>query len=146
MRVGEKRIEAVLPKLLGIALVIVALSYAFDSNWPVPLGEQLQAARKAAAPGDPPVHSLEVRAAGEAPAAGLEFAWEARFESPDWRVVLLDGQHRELAWSRALPGTIYRPEGDFARVLQTGSGRFWYVLGQYDGRQLRSVICPIEPR
>ncbi|MCA8957273.1 MAG: hypothetical protein KDC87_14450, partial [Planctomycetes bacterium] len=84
-------------RLLGLGLVIVASSYAFDSNWPVPLGDRRLATPRSAAP----VGALRVE---RAPGGACAFTWIRGVPSGPWRLVLLDAQRRELAWSPPLEG------------------------------------------
>ena len=135
---------AVWVKMVGIALVIVALSHAFDPNWPIPLAE----GRRTARPSRPAwtIHSLSVDLGAGADRSDARFTWAASFDSPTWQLVLLDAQRREVAWGRPTAATSYRPEGAFRDALTAGTGRFWFAVGERAGRQVRSPLAPVRNR
>ena len=130
-------------KLLGLALVLVALSYAIDPNWPIALDQRRKNRPEQPMAPAPRVHSLEVvQTDGEQDAT---FVWGASFDSPWWHVVLLNAQRQVVAWSEPTKGRRYRPEGEFRQALAAGDGRFWYAVGRRGEEQVRSALCPVPP-
>jgi hypothetical protein len=138
-----------LPKLLGIALVLVAFSHAFDPNWPVPLDQARGKALVAPMPSGPPTpgeFSVDSPAVVFDQASERTFSWHSTVAAGSWQVMLLDENRHEIAWGAPTRQPRYRPEGEFRAALAAGRGRYWYAVGEAAGRRLRSDPTLVTPR
>jgi hypothetical protein len=124
-------------KLLGLVLVGAAVSVAFDPDYPVSRSNVTQLKGQARITPQNPRGPTQ---------ADEEFRWQADFESPEWRLVLLSSNRSELAWSAPQGGRSYRPEGDFRIALERRGRFYWYVVGSKGGSQVRSAITAILVR
>ena len=135
------------PKIAGLSLVLIAASYAFDSDWPVALGDRAEPNADG-----PPVAQPQIGAMREVPCIEspecpeLLFVWTADIAAVIWRPVLLDADLREVAWGLSTPDTSYHPEGEFAAALMRGAGHSWYVVGERVEGQITSPVRHIGAR
>lgn len=141
------RFSYLAPKIVGVSLVLVATSYAFDSEWPVALGDREVEVPDSASREHSWVESMEEIPCAESPECSeLLFVWTAEVVVTSWRLVLLDADRREVAWSRSTTNTSYHPEGEFAEALLRGAGRLWKVVGEREKGQIRSPLRLIGAR
>ena len=116
-----------------------------ESDFPLSKEEKARLKRKALRQ-QSEIPMISLASPHGAVALDTAFTWQANFQSPQWHIVLLSEQRRELAWSPPQVATIYRPEGQFREAMSKPGLYYWYAVGTKGGSQVRSDLTPIEVR
>ncbi len=129
---------------MGIVLLVWALRIALDPNYPIPLdGNQYQKKNLDTASQIPDAElgapEMLLSVVPGAASEKMRIVLDANFESESWRVVLLDQDLQEIAWSESVSGRVYEPRGSFREAMVAGQSYHLYAVGEWNGRQVRSA-------
>ncbi len=141
----ESRIHLPWVRILGLVLVGLAAWVALDPDFHVSRDEvpRLKPPSPKKPSGAPAVIPETPRGLMS---ADTRFRWRSDVRCSEWRVVLLSGDRRELAWGLPQRAKSYRPEGRFRAALEPGGTYYWRVVGTKDRSQVRSDLVPIQVR
>lgn len=122
-------------RLVGAALVAVAVWCALDSDWPV----APQSTAMTSASGGAGLLPRPISPRGPVDRGVREFVWEWDGPELGWRLVVLDADLRRVHEEDAGPGPSFTVRGRLDRVLRRRGEFQWFVEGILDGRRVHSA-------
>ncbi|MBM3974813.1 MAG: hypothetical protein FJ301_12005 [Planctomycetes bacterium] len=142
LRVRAARPRPWWPRLLGVALLVVAGIYALDPVGPLPV--DVGPARRA---GTDPRSAHLLASAPRGPvdaAAAARFAFAPQGATGPFTVVVLAADYSELLRRPGLDDTACTLDDTAGQAFVAGQKYHWYVLGERSGKPVASPVVSFE--
>ena len=123
-------------KLLGFAMVTLAVVLVMDPDYPIPRKAD---AKASAAPREGLAQEARPRALsprGNCAADALDFTWEWDGPPLRWRIAVLDA-HLEEVWSSTAEGCRAPASAELLSRLRPEQPFYWFVEASSHGRRVR---------
>lgn len=132
-------------KLLGLSMVLLALGYLFDPEWPLAGAEALRSEVDASAASATPLARIEAVGLVWRDADALHLRPPARVGGRPWQVVLFDRAGAERLWTAPQRGPQDLPAAAQS-LVDKGEVSHWRIHVSGPGRPLLSPVAPLPPR